>query len=78
MNFFPQNHLNNNPLPRPVRSSNAGINVKDIFNSSHPIYGTSGQVNQAFDEDDDGNSIRMTSRNQASWSQNQMSNNQRL
>lgn len=65
-------------MPRPVRSSNAGINVKDIFNTSHPLYGTSGQVNPAFNEDEDGNSIRMTARNQASWSQNQMSNNQRL
>lgn len=61
-----------------MRSSNAGINVKDLFNNGgHQLYGTSGQVNPGFDEDDDGNSIRMTARNQVSWSQNQTSN-QRL
>lgn len=76
--FF-QNHLNNNQVPtRPVRSSNAGINIKEIFNTNgvHPIYGTSGQVNQGYEhvEDEDGNSIRLTPRNQVSFHQT----NQRL
>lgn len=75
------NHLNNNhqiPL-RPVRSSNAGINIKEIFNNGgHSIYGTSGTINQGYEhvEDEDGNSIRLTPRNQVSWSNNQT--NQRL
>lgn len=78
-----QNHLNNNhQVPtRPVRSSNAGINIKEIFNTNgvHPIYGTSGAVNQGYEhvEDEDGNSIRLNPRNQVSWSNNQ-TNNQRL
>lgn len=77
-----QNHLNNNhQVPtRPVRSSNAGINIKEIFNTNgvHPIYGTSGAVNAGYEhvEEEDGNSIRLTPRNQVSWSQNQT--NQRL
>lgn len=82
--FHFQNHLNNNhQVPtRPVRSSNAGINIKEIFNTNggHPIYGAqSGAVNQAYElgEDEDGNSIRMTPRNGVSWSNNQ-TNNQRL
>lgn len=80
--LLPQNHLNNNhQIPtRPVRSSNAGINIKEIFNTNgvHPIYGTSGQINQGYEhvEDEDGNSIRLTPRNQVSWSNNQT--NQRL
>lgn len=80
---FSQNVLNNNhQVPtRPVRSSNAGINIKEIFNTNggHQIYGTSGAVNQGYEhvEEDDGNSIRLTPRNQVSWSNNQ-TNNQRL
>ena len=75
---------NNHQVPnRPVRSSNAGINVKEIFDTNggpnHQIYGSStGAMNQGYEhviDDDDGNSIRLTPRNQVTWSQQ---TNQRL
>lgn len=78
--------LNNNiqlQLPsRPIRSSNAGISVKDIFSNNggpnHQLYGTTvaGAVNQAYEhvEEEDGNSIRLTPRNQSSsWASNSTS-----
>jgi len=69
---------------RPVRSSNAGVNVKELFDlnggPNQGIYGTTGLVNQAYEhvEEEDGNSIRLTPRNQnqVTWSNNQT--NQRL
>lgn len=78
-----QNHLNNNhnvPL-RPVRSSNAGISIKDIFGpNGGPTYGASGQVNQGYEhvEDEDGNSMRLTPRNQVTWNSGNQTSNQRL
>ncbi|XP_070509753.1 chitin synthase chs-2 isoform X2 [Chironomus tepperi] len=78
------NHNNNLQLPsRPVRSSNAGMSVKELFNSNgvanHTIYGATGAVNQAYEhvEEEDGNSIRLTPRNQSSWATNS-SSTQRL
>ncbi|GAB0097474.1 Chitin synthase [Sergentomyia squamirostris] len=74
------NNMNNNlGVPPPVRSlrtSNAGINVKDVFDvnggPAQPIYGTTtGQVNQAYEpviDEEDRNSLRLTPRNQVSWS----------
>lgn len=59
---------------RHPRISNAGINVKDVFDPSGGpggIYGTTGQMNQAYEpviDEDDGNSLRLTNRNQVSWS----------
>lgn len=71
---------------RPVRSSNAGINVKELFNTNggpnaHNLYGTAqvaavaGAVNQGYEhvEEEDGNSIRLTPRNQSSWASNSTS-----
>ncbi|KAL7036514.1 hypothetical protein ACKWTF_008831 [Chironomus riparius] len=78
------NHNNNLQLPsRPVRSSNAGMSVKELFNANgaanHTIYGATGAVNQAYEhvEEEDGNSIRLTPRNQSSWATNS-SSTQRL
>lgn len=77
--------MNNNlqlQPPRPVRSASAGINIKEIFSQNgvpnHQIYGTSGAVNQGYEhvEEEDGNSIRLTPRNQVSWSNNTQSTNQ--
>ncbi|XP_059614740.1 chitin synthase chs-2 [Phlebotomus argentipes] len=73
------NSLNNNLGVAPARNhriSNAGINVKDVFDSNggpgQPIYGTTtGQVNQAYEpviDEEDRNSLRLTPRNQVSWS----------
>nr|AAG09712.1 chitin synthase 1 [Lucilia cuprina] len=72
--------LNNNggiPNVRSGRVSNAGINIKDVFNvnggPSEQIYGSNnGAVNQGYEhvnEDDDGNSLRLTTRNppQVTW-----------
>lgn len=65
------------PQPiRPHRSSNAvPMNIKDVFDvnggQNSQIYGTSGQVNQAYEpvvDEDDPNSLRLAPRNQASWS----------
>lgn len=58
---------------RHPRISNAGINVKDVFDPSGGPggnYGTTGQLNQAYEPviDEDGNSLRLTPRNQVSWS----------
>lgn len=59
---------------RHPRISNAGVNVKDVFDPSGGpggIYGTTGQLNQAYEpviDEDDGNSLRLTARNQVSWS----------
>lgn len=59
---------------RHPRISNAGINVKDVFDPKGGpggIYGTTGQLNQAYEpviDEDDGNSLRLTTRNQVSWS----------
>lgn len=61
---------------RHPRISNAGINVKDVFDPSGGpggIYGTTGQLNQAYEpviDEGDGNSLRLTARNpnQVSWS----------
>lgn len=68
---------NNNAPPRPLRTSNAGVSVKDIFNVNGgpggDIYGVTGQVNQAYEpviEDDDRNSLRLQPRNQVTWSNN--------
>lgn len=74
-------HNNNLQLPsRPVRSSNAGVNVKELFNvnggSPHNnLYGTTAAINQAYEhvEEEDGNSIRLTPRNQTSWASNSAS-----
>uniref|UniRef100_A0A1B0DF64 Uncharacterized protein n=1 Tax=Phlebotomus papatasi TaxID=29031 RepID=A0A1B0DF64_PHLPP len=73
------NNMNNNlgvPPPRNHRTSNAGINVKELFDvnggPAQPIYGTTtGQVNQAYEpviDEEDRNSLRLTPRNQVSWS----------
>ncbi|KAI8124665.1 Chitin synthase 8 [Lucilia cuprina] len=75
--------LNNNggiPNVRSGRVSNAGINIKDVFNvnggPSEQIYGSNnGAVNQGYEhvnEDDDGNSLRLTTRNppQVTWGTN--------
>lgn len=68
---------NNAPPPRPLRTSNAGVSVKDIFNVNGgpggDIYGVTGQVNQSYEpviEDDDRNSLRLQPRNQVTWSNN--------
>jgi chitin synthase len=66
---------------RPVRSSNVGINVKELFANGGPnggLYGTTGAINQGYEhvEEEDGNSIRLTPRNQVQWSAN--TTNQRL
>jgi chitin synthase len=70
--------LNNNKNVPPVRTriSNAGMNVKDVFDVNggpNGIYGTSGNVNQAYEPvvEEDRNSLRMQPRNnsQVSWSQ---------
>ncbi|XP_062565710.1 chitin synthase chs-2 isoform X3 [Armigeres subalbatus] len=69
------NNTNNNAPQRPLRTSNAGVSVKDIFNVNGgpggDIYGVTGQVNQAYEpviEDDDRNSLRLQPRNQVTWS----------
>ncbi|XP_055676574.1 chitin synthase chs-2 isoform X1 [Lutzomyia longipalpis] len=70
--------MNNNlgvPPVRNLRTSNAGINVKDVFDANggpaQAIYGTTtGQVNQAYEpviDEEDRNSLRLTPRNQVSW-----------
>lgn len=60
---------------RHQRISNAGINVKDVFDvNGGPggIYGTAGQINQAYEpviEEEDRNSLRLQQRNQqVTWS----------
>lgn len=59
---------------RHPRISNAGMNIKDVFDPNGGpggIYGTTGQLNQAYEpviDEDDGNSLRLTARNQVSWS----------
>lgn len=61
--------------PRNHRVSNAGgISIKDVFDVNGgphaPIYGPAGQINQAYEpvtDDDDRNSLRLTPRNQVSW-----------
>lgn len=66
---------NGAPL-RHQRISNAGINVKDVFDvnggPAQPVYGVApGQINQAYEpviDEEDGNSLRLTARNQVSWS----------
>ncbi|XP_034664927.1 chitin synthase chs-2 isoform X2 [Drosophila subobscura] len=80
--------VNNNgvvPNQRSGRVSNAGISIKDVFNVNgippEQIYGSNGggTINQGYehviDEDGDGNSLRLTTRNphphpQVSWGQN--------
>jgi hypothetical protein len=59
------------------------MSVKELFNTNggvnHTIYGATGAVNQAYEhvEEEDGNSIRLTPRNQPSWATNS-SSTQRL
>lgn len=57
--------------PRNHRVSNAGgINIKDVFDVTGGPYGQAGQINQAYEpvvDDDDRNSLRLTPRNQVSW-----------
>ncbi|XP_065368049.1 chitin synthase chs-2 isoform X1 [Calliphora vicina] len=76
--------LNNNggiPNVRSGRISNAGINIKDVFNvngvPAEQIYGSNGggTINQGYEhvnEEDDGNSLRLTTRNppQVTWGTN--------
>ncbi|KAM7362637.1 hyaluronan synthase-like protein kkv isoform 1-T3 [Cochliomyia hominivorax] len=76
--------LNNNggiPNVRSGRVSNAGINIKDVFNVNggpgEQIYGSNGggTINQGYEhvnEEDDGNSLRLTTRNppQVTWGTN--------
>lgn len=66
--------LLNNNLGVPTRNhrvSNAGgINIKDVFDVNGGPYGQAGQINQAYEpviDDDDRNSLRLTPRNQVSW-----------
>lgn len=70
--------LLNNNLGAPVRNhrvSNAGgINIKDVFDVNGGPYGVAGQINQGYEpvvDDDDRNSLRLTPRNQVSWTNNQ-------
>lgn len=83
-NFFQINNNNNLQPARPVRSASAGINIKEIFNQNggpnHQIYGTTAAVNQAYEhvEEEDGNSIRLTPRNQVSWGNNNQTNQNQL
>ncbi|XP_060649537.1 chitin synthase chs-2 isoform X1 [Drosophila sulfurigaster albostrigata] len=82
--------VNNNgavPNQRSGRVSNAGISIKDVFNvnggPAEQIYGSNGggTINQGYehviDEDGEGNSLRLTTRNphQVSWGQNTTGNN---
>lgn len=71
--------LNNNlGLPiRNVRTSNAGMSIKDVFDPNggptSQIYGQAGQANLAYEQgidDDVQSSLRMNPRNQVSWSNN--------
>lgn len=59
------------PPPRNHRVSNAGgINIKDVFDVNGGPYGQAGQINQGYEpvvDDDDRNSLRLTPRNQVSW-----------
>lgn len=79
---------NNLGLPvRNTRTSNAGISVKDVFDPNggpagssasnvSQIYGVTsgivGQTNVSY-EDDDGNTMHMSPRNQVSWGNNNVS-----
>ncbi|XP_037922524.1 chitin synthase chs-2 isoform X1 [Hermetia illucens] len=64
------NMINNNvnAPPRKPRTSNAGINIKDVFNTNGTV---GGQINQGYEhvaEEDDRNSLHLTPRNhQVSW-----------
>lgn len=78
--FVPVGVPPNGVSGRHPKISNAGINVKDVFDPNGGpggIYGTTGQLNQAYEpvvDEDDGNSLRLTTRNpnpnlnQVSWS----------
>lgn len=69
--------MNNNAgLPlRPLRVSNAGVSVKDVFDANggpaQSVYGQTGQLNQAYEpviDEEDSTSLRLAPREHVSWS----------